>query len=70
MDAIKVIISLLASFPTYQKSLKDVYTIKFLTFLIRFWQISMRFQERRWYAALFKIPTREMVRNYRSRTRI
>ena len=35
---IKIIIGLLASSLTYQKSLKDVYTSKFLTFLIPFCQ--------------------------------
>ena len=35
---IKVIIGLLTSFLTYQKSLKDIYTTKFLTFLIPFCQ--------------------------------
>ena len=30
----------------------------------------MRFQERKWCAALFNSPTKEMARKYRSRTRI
>ena len=37
-DVIKVIIGLLAFCPIYQKSLKDIYTSKFLIFLIQFSQ--------------------------------
>ena len=33
-------------------------------------KISMRFQKRAWYEALFNSPTREIASNYRLRTRI
>ena len=60
--------SLLASCLTYQKSLKDVYTSKFLIFLVPFCQIINT--ERTCSEALFNSPSREKVSKYRSRTRI
>ena len=69
-DMIKVIINLLAYCLTYQKPLKDVFTSKFLTFVIPFCQNVNAVSGKNMCAALFNSPTREMARKYRPRTRI